>query len=225
LTGNEIDVHSHYTDKISEVTMPGALHPVFSSRSTKPSSGQKLRSSGGDVPSSVEKASPPLRPRPPPSRRQLIPPPPRHQLQQQQHQRTTAHAQTMKYPPNDAATLHESMTDMASSFFSNIPGDGQRQQKPMMMGRLEENSTESSLPGKSSREDTSLLSGSGRMHQHRSRSPLHSVRSNNDIQSTEEALQLSDAAAQLLSIQSGGGEIMKSSFRTTESNGSGVGKY
>jgi len=223
LTGNEIDVHSHYTDKISEVTMPGALHPVFSSRSTKPSSGQKLSSSGGDVPSSVEKASPPLRPRPPPSRRPLIPPPPRHQLQQ--HQRTTAHARTMKYPPNDAATLHESMTDMASSFFSNIPGEGQRQQRPMMMGRLEENSIESSLPRKLSREDISILSGSGRMHQHRSRSPLHSVRSNNDTQSMEDAMQLSDAAAQLVSIQSGGGESMKSSFRAIESDGSGVGKY
>jgi len=222
LTGNEIDVHSYHTDKISEVTMPGALHPVFSSRSTKPSSGQKLSSSGGDVPSSLEKASPQLRPRAPPSRR-FIPPPPRHQSQQ--HQRTSAHARTMKYPPNDAATLHESMAELASSFFSNIPGDGQRQQNPVMMGRLEENSMESSLPGKSSIEDISLLSGSGRMHQHRSRSPLHSVRSNNDIQSMEEAVQLSDAAAQLLSLQSGGGEGMKSSFRTTGSNGSGVGKY
>jgi len=204
MTGNNINLHpaSNSTSKgaISELTMPVALctpyAQAFLQRSTKQQpSEQKLQQSsgvGGGVPSSsLEKALPPLRPmmnhaRPPPPRRPLIPPPPRHQVQQHHHQRATA--PPMKHPPNVATanTMHESMTDMGASFSSNISNtNGQQQQQSI------------SPPSGG---------GGGRMsYQYNRNGSLLSLKSNNDTQPMETAVQLSDAAAQLLSMQIGGG--------------------
>lgn len=222
MTGNEIDVQSNCTNTVSEVTMPLALDPKFSKllhSMMKEMSEQEFLESqppggGGDVlPFPVERTRPPP-PRPtanasrplPPARRPPPPPPPppppRHTAQQPQQRSAGAPARTAKQPPNNATALHESMTDLAASFFRNVRGEGLQQQQSTTIERLDENDVDSSLPLKPPRAGNVGSRG----YQQRCRSP-HSMKSS---QSREMALQLSDAAAQLLSLQGGGGKVRPS---------------
>eukprot|EP00581_Thalassiosira_minuscula_P006247 CAMPEP_0183745224 /NCGR_PEP_ID=MMETSP0737-20130205/66130_1 /TAXON_ID=385413 /ORGANISM="Thalassiosira miniscula, Strain CCMP1093" /LENGTH=1116 /DNA_ID=CAMNT_0025980883 /DNA_START=447 /DNA_END=3798 /DNA_ORIENTATION=- len=238
MTGNEVEFHpasgSTKTDPISEVTMPVALHAPFaqmvqqSMKQHRPSE-QKLKSKGrgggggGGAPSpSPEKSSLPLRPKmtyAPPPRRTLIPPPmpppPRHHAQQHNHHRVAAAPPPrrtlipppMPPPPRHHAQQHNHHRVAAAPPSKHAPNVA-----------ATNNNTHENIAGLyPQREDNaSPLSGGNRMARHYSRSSsIHSLKSWEDP-SMVAAMQLSGAAAQLLSLskQSAGGSSRNNNMKS-----------